>query len=193
VKRICVFCGSSPGSRPSYLAAATALGAEVARRGLGLVYGGARVGLMGAIADAALRAGGHVVGVIPTSLVKKELAHHGVSDLRVVRTMHERKALMADLSDAFVALPGGIGTLEETFEILTWAQLGLHRKPCGFLDVDGYYQPLLSFLEHGIEARFIRPEHRSVFLVEHDPLVMLDRLAAYRPPSIEKWIDRESR
>jgi uncharacterized protein (TIGR00730 family) len=193
VKRVCVFCGSSPGARPAFMAAATVLGAELARRGLGLVYGGASVGLMGGIADAALQAGGHVTGIIPSSLVKKELAHVGVSDLRVVRTMHERKALMADLSDAFVALPGGIGTLEETFEILTWAQLGLHRKPCGFLDVEGYYQPLLSFLEHGIEARFIRTEHRSLFLVEQDPLVMIDRLAAYRPPNVEKWIDRDSR
>jgi uncharacterized protein (TIGR00730 family) len=193
VKRVCVFCGSSPGARPAYLPAAITMGAELARRGLGLVYGGASVGLMGAIADAALAAGGHVVGVIPSSLVKKELAHGGVSDLRVVRTMHERKALMADLSDAFVALPGGIGTLEETFEVLTWAQLGLHRKPCGFLDVEGYYRPLLSFLEHGIEARFIRPEHRSVFLVEEDPVEMIDLLAAYRPPSVEKWIDRDSR
>lgn len=191
IERVCVFCGSSPGLGPHYLDGARRLGSALAKRGLGLVYGGASVGLMGAVADAALAAGGQVTGVIPSSLVSKEVAHPGLSDLRVVSSMHERKATMADLADAFVAMPGGIGTLEETFEILTWAQLGLHRKPCGFLDVAGYYQPLLSFIDHGIAQRFIRTEQRQVFLVDADPDGLLDRLSVYAPPNVEKWIDRD--
>jgi hypothetical protein len=190
MQRVCVFCGSSPGADPRYVDAARALGALLARRGLGLVYGGASVGVMGAIADAVLAGGGHVTGVIPSALVTKEIAHQSLPDLRVVSTMHERKALMADLSDAFIALPGGIGTLEETFETLTWAQLGLHRKPVGFLDTAGYYRPLLDFLEHGVAARFIKPDHRGLYVVEQDPAALLDRLAAYTPPVIEKWIER---
>ncbi len=191
IERVCVFCGSSPGLGAHYLDGARRLGSALAKRGLGLVYGGASVGLMGAVADAALAAGGQVTGVIPSALVSKEVAHPGLSDLRVVASMHERKATMADLADAFIAMPGGIGTLEETFEILTWAQLGLHRKPCGFLDVANYYQPLLSFIDHGIAQRFIRPEHRQVFLVDADPDGLLDRLSVYAPPSVEKWIDRD--
>jgi uncharacterized protein (TIGR00730 family) len=191
VARVCVFCGSSPGRGEGYLGAARRLGTALARHGFGLVYGGASVGLMGAVADAALAAGGHVTGVIPTALVNKELAHPGLSDLRVVASMHQRKATMADLSDAFIAMPGGIGTLEETFEILTWAQLGLHAKPCAFLDVGGYYQRLLAFLEHGIAERFVRPEHRAVFLVDAEPDRLLDRLATFSPPVVEKWIGRD--
>lgn len=191
IARVCVFCGSSPGRGEGYLDAARRLGTALARRGVGLVYGGASVGLMGAVADAALAAGGHVTGVIPTALVNKELAHPGLSDLRVVASMHQRKATMVDLADAFIAMPGGIGTLEETFEILTWAQLGLHAKPCAFLDVDGYYQRLLAFLEHGIAERFVRPEHRAVFLVDEEPDRLLDRLAGFSPPVVEKWIGRD--
>jgi uncharacterized protein (TIGR00730 family) len=190
LKRVCVFCGSSPGARPSYRAAAEALGAAVARRGLGLVYGGAHVGLMGVVADAALAQGGEVIGVLPRALEAKELAHRNLSALYVVESMHERKALMAELSDCFVALPGGIGTLEETFEAWTWTQLGLHEKPCALLDVDGYYAALQEFLERAVADRFVRPEHRTMLLVDGDPERLLDALAAWRAPIVEKWLDR---
>jgi hypothetical protein len=189
VKHICVFCGSSAGDDPRFLETARRTGALLAVRGLGLVYGGATVGLMGAVADAVLERGGHVTGVIPSRLVERELAHHGLPDLRVVASMHERKALMADLADGFVALPGGIGTLEETFEVLTWAQLGLHHKPIGILDVAGYYAPLLTFLDHAVASRFVRREHRDMLLVDPDPGRLLDRLAAHVPVDVEKWID----
>jgi hypothetical protein len=189
VKHICVFCGSSAGDDPRFLETARRTGALLAERGLGLVYGGATVGLMGAVADAVLAHGGHVTGVIPSRLVERELAHHGLPDLRVVASMHERKALMADLADGFVALPGGIGTLEETFEVLTWAQLGLHHKPIGILDVAGYYAPLLTFLDHAVASRFVRREHRDMLLVDPDPGRLLDRLAAHVPVDVEKWID----
>jgi hypothetical protein len=189
VKHICVFCGSSAGDDPRFLDTARRTGALLAERGLGLVYGGATVGLMGAVADAVLAHGGHVTGVIPSRLVERELAHHGLPDLRVVASMHERKALMADLADGFVALPGGIGTLEETFEVLTWAQLGLHHKPIGILDVAGYYAPLLTFLDHAVASRFVRREHRDMLLVDPDPGRLLDRLAAHVPVDVEKWID----
>ena len=190
LKRVCVFCGSSPGARPGYRAAAEALGAAIARRGLGLVYGGAHVGLMGAVADAALLHGGEVIGVLPRALEAKELAHRNLSALYVVESMHERKALMAELSDCFVALPGGIGTLEETFEAWTWTQLGLHEKPCALLDVDGYYAALHAFLDHAVAERFVRPEHRAMLLVESDPERMLDALSGWRAPIVEKWLDR---
>jgi hypothetical protein len=190
MQRLCVFCGSSPGADAAFCEAARLLGSLMAQRKIGLVYGGASVGVMGAIADAVLAVGGHAIGVIPSALVVKEIAHPSLPDLRVVATMHERKALMADLSDAFVALPGGMGTLEETFEMLTWAQLGLHAKPVGFLDTAGYYRPLLKFLDHGIAARFIKPEHRALYVVERDPAALLDRLATHTPPTVEKWIER---
>jgi hypothetical protein len=167
-RRVCVFCGSACGTDPALLVAARDLGASLARAGLGVVYGGATVGLMGAMADGALDAGGHVVGVIPSSLVARELAHQGLPDLRVVATMHERKALMADLADAFVALPGGLGTLDEFFEILTWAQLGLHAKPCALLNVNGYYDALLGFLDHATRAGLVARDHREMILVATD-------------------------
>ena len=189
MKDVCVFAGSSAGVRPEYLAAATDLGRVLAARGIGLVYGGARVGLMGAVADAVLTGGGAVTGVIPRALVEKEVAHSGLTELRVVTTMHERKALMADLSDAFVALPGGWGTLDEMFEILTWAQLGLHRKPCGLLNVQGYFDRLLAFLDHTVEQGFVRREHGALLAVSDGPSTLLDTLRAQTPPAVEKWID----
>ena len=187
--RVCVFAGSSSGSRPEYRAAAETLGRELGARGIGLVYGGARVGLMGAVADAVLAAGGHVTGVIPRALVEKEVAHSGLSDLRVVTSMHERKALMGDLSDGFIALPGGWGTLDEFFEILTWAQLGLHQKPCGLLNVHGYFDGLLSFLAHSTAEGFVRHEYQSMISVADSAGALLEQLAAQRPPAVEKWID----
>lgn len=190
MKRVCVFCGSDRGIRSDYADAARRLGRALASRRLALVYGGGRVGLMGEIADSVLEAGGEVVGVIPRSLYEMEVAHTGVTDLRVVDSMHERKALMAEISDGFIALPGGMGTLEELFEVLTWAQLGFHQKPCGLLDVAGYFEPLLAFLGHAVGERFLRAEHRGLLLVETCPAALLDRLAEHRPPRVEKWIDR---
>lgn len=190
IQRICVFCGSNDGARPEYLEAATALGKSLAESGIGLVYGGAGVGLMGAVADSVLDAGGEVIGVMPRSLVKREVAHRKLRDLRVVDSMHERKALMAELADAFIALPGGLGTLEEFFEVWTWAQLGEHTKPLGMLNVAGYYDPLLVFFDHLVRERFIRPEHRAMVLVEEDSGTLLARFAGYSPPAVSKWIDR---
>jgi uncharacterized protein (TIGR00730 family) len=191
MKSVCVFCGSSPGARPSYRAAAERLATAIAERGLDLVYGGASVGLMGALADAALAAGGRVVGVLPRALDRKEIAHAGLSELRVVDSMHERKAQMAERSDAFVALPGGIGTLEEWFEVLTWSQLGFHVKPCGLLDVDGYFAPLLALLDRAVHERFVTPAHRSMIVVEDDAERLLDALERWRAPAAEKWLDRD--
>jgi uncharacterized protein (TIGR00730 family) len=187
---LCVFTGSSDGRRPAYRAAAGALGRALVAHGYGLVYGGARVGLMGAIADAVLEAGGRVTGVIPQALVAREVAHEGLTDLRVVTSMHERKALMADLSHGFIAMPGGWGTLEELFEVLTWGQLGLHRKPCGLLNVDGYFDPLLAFLAHAVDERFVRAEFDRLLLVSDVPEALLARFAAFEPPALSKWIDR---
>jgi uncharacterized protein (TIGR00730 family) len=175
--RVCVFCGSSPGARPAYLEAARSLGSLLAQRRIGLVYGGASVGLMGAIADAVLAGGGEAIGVIPRSLLDRELAHDGLSELHVVETMHQRKALMAQLSDAFVILPGGAGTLDEFFETLTWRQLGLHSKPLALLDVDGFFRPLLALADHLVEEGFVQPAFRAVLLVERDPAALLDLLA----------------
>lgn len=190
IKRVLVFCGSSPGARPEYAAAAAELGRLLARRSLGLVYGGARVGLMGAVADGALAAGGEVVGVIPRQLVEHEIAHTGLTELHEVSSMHERKALMAHLSDAVIALPGGTGTLDELFELFTWSQLGLHRMPIGLLDVMGYWQPLLAMLDHMVTERLLRAEHRATLLVSADAADLLDRLAGYRHEAADKWLDR---
>jgi uncharacterized protein (TIGR00730 family) len=191
LSRICVFCGSSPGALPAYAEAAVELGRTIASRGVGLVYGGGSVGIMGVIADAALRAGGEVIGVIPRALWEREVGHTALTELRVVGSMHERKSQMADLADAFVALPGGVGTLEEFFEIWTWAMLGLHRKPCGLLNVAGYYAPLLAFLDHSVEQGFVREAHRAIVLVDNDPRALLARLAEYQSPVTARWIDRE--
>jgi uncharacterized protein (TIGR00730 family) len=190
IRRICVFCGSNPGASPVYAETARTLGETLARRGLGLVYGGGKVGLMGAVADGALAAGGEVVGVIPHALVVREVAHQGLTELRVVDSMHERKALMADLADGFLVLPGGIGTLEEFFEVWTWAQLGLHGKPIGLLDTAGYYAQLQGFLDHAVSERFLHPDHRSTVLVDADAGRLLDRMEGYVPPKVAKWIDR---
>ena len=191
MKRVCVFCGSNVGARPVYADAARAVGEALTRRGCGLVYGGGCIGLMGVVADAVLAHGGEVIGVIPDALVAKELAHRGLTELRVVGSMHERKASMADLADAFIALPGGYGSFEEFCEMLTWAQLGLHRKPCGLLNVDGYYDPLLALFDRAVTERFVRPVHRALVLEDRDPDRLLDRLAGYEPPTLEKWIDRD--
>jgi uncharacterized protein (TIGR00730 family) len=192
VRRLGVFCGSSPGARPAYGDAAEELGRLLVAEGIGLVYGGAHVGLMGRLADAVLDEGGEAIGVMPEALVAKEIGHTGLTDLRVVGSMHERKALMADLADAFVALPGGLGTVEELFEIYTWAQLGMHRKPCALLDVEGYYEGIARFLAHAVEERFLREEHRAMLIVEREPRTLLERLNRFEPEAITpKWIDRE--
>lgn len=188
LQNICVYLGSNTGRTPVYIEQAQALGRELAQRGIGLVYGGSKVGLMGAVADAALAAGGRVTGILPERLKAKELAHEGLTELRVVPTMHERKRMMADLSDGFIALPGGAGTLEEIFEVWTWAQLGFHAKPCGLLNVDGYYDKLAAFLDHAAQERFMRDEHRAMLAVESTPAALLDRFAAYHAPTVSKWI-----
>ena len=190
MRRVCVFCGSRTGTEPAYDEAARALGRAVAAENVTLVYGGGRVGLMGVVADAALGAGGEVVGVIPRALLEREIAHTGLTDLRVVGSMHERKALMSELSEGFIALPGGTGTLEEFFEVLTWAQLGEHRKPCALLNPGGYYDPLLAVFDHMVAKGFLSEEHRAMVLVETGPEALLEALAGYRPPRVLKWIDR---
>ncbi len=190
MRRVCVYAGSSPGARPEFAAAARELGTLLAQRGIGVVYGGGNVGLMGALADAALAAGGEVIGVIPHSLAAKELAHEGVTRLEAVETMHERKARMAAESEGFIALPGGIGTLEELFESLTWLQLGFHAKPVGLLNIAGYYDHLLAFLATMETERFIRPEHRAMLLVANSPAPLLDHLLGFTAPSADKWLDR---
>lgn len=187
-----MFCGSNYGNRPAYRDAARNVGQLLATRGITLVYGGGNVGLMGAAADACLAAGGRVVGVIPQVLVDKEVAHAGLTTLHVVGSMHERKALMADLAGGFLALPGGVGTFEEFFEILTWSQLGLHRKACGLLNVEGYYNPLLAMADHAVTEGFIKPSHRAMLLSDSDPEHMLDRMSEYTVPRVEKWIDRKT-
>ncbi|MGI9286902.1 MAG: TIGR00730 family Rossman fold protein [Pseudomonadales bacterium] len=185
---ICVFTGSSLGRNNSYQHAAGRLGAELARRGIGLVYGGASVGLMGVIADATLNNGGKVIGVLPQSLADLEIAHQHLTELRVVSSMHERKAQMADLSDAFIALPGGIGTLEETFEVWTWSQLGIHKKPIGLLNVAGFYNGLENFLDHLVTEAFVKPAHRRILLSDCEPESLIDKLIAAEVPTIGKWI-----
>lgn len=187
---VCVFCGASPGADPGYAAAARAMGQAIAARGLRLVYGGAKIGLMGAVADAAMAAGGEVIGVMPHALVDKEIGHQGLTRLEVVDSMHERKARMAELSEGFIALPGGVGTLEEIFEIWTWGQLGFHAKPAAFLNVRGYYDGLRNFLDHSVDEAFLRAPHRDMVIFREDPVQVLDALAAYVPPVVEKWIGR---
>lgn len=189
MQRICVFCGSSMGRNGAYRDAAAALGRLLAREGIGLVYGGASVGLMGTVADAVLAAGGEVIGVIPRALESKEIAHAGLSALHVVETMHERKALMAELADGFIALPGGMGTFDEFFEVVTWAQLGIHAKPFGLLNVAGYYDRLAAFLDYTVAEGFVRGEHREMIAVEESPEALLERFRARRAPVVEKLLD----
>jgi uncharacterized protein (TIGR00730 family) len=190
MRRLCVFCGSSVGRDSGYTALAVQLAQELARQDIGIVYGGGRVGLMGALADAALTAGGEVIGVIPQALLDREIGHPGLTELRVVGSMHERKALMAELVDGFIALPGGIGTLEELFEVWSWAQLGFHRKPCGLLEVNGFFEPLVQFLDHLVTAGFVRPSHRAMLLVATSPAGLLAQFAEYQPPKVGKWVTR---
>jgi uncharacterized protein (TIGR00730 family) len=190
MKSICVYCGSSPGRQPAYSNAARDLARTLVERNIRLVYGGASVGIMGLIADSVLQLGGQVVGVIPEALSRKELAHQSLTELHVTQSMHERKTLMAELSDGFIAMPGGIGTLEEIFEIWTWAQLGFHNKPCGMLNIGGYFDSLTAFLDHAVEEQFVRPPHRSMLIVETAPETLLDRLATYKPTTIQKWVDK---
>jgi uncharacterized protein (TIGR00730 family) len=191
MKTICVFCGSKHGDLPKYTAVARELGRALAREDLGLVYGGGSVGLMTEIADAVLEDDGHVVGVIPQALVDMEVAHLGLPDLRIVHSMHERKALMTELSDGFIAMPGGFGTLEELFEVITWGQLGFHHKPCGVLNAEGYYDGLLNFLDGAVEHGFLSPIHRQMLLVSDDPNDLLAQLRAYKPPAIEKILQED--
>ncbi len=192
-QRLCVFCGSSSGSSPAYAHAAHAVGQLLAHRGIELVYGGGNVGLMGIMADACLQHGGRVIGVIPQGLVDREVAHAGLTELRIVATMHERKALMADLAGAFLALPGGYGTWDEFCEILTWAQLGIHRKPCAILNVNGYYDSLLQMADHALQEGFLHAANRNLILSGSDPADLLDRMAAYDVPVTDKWIGRSTR
>jgi uncharacterized protein (TIGR00730 family) len=191
LRSICVFCGSNPGVQDDYRRAAQALGKRLAERGIRLVYGGGSCGLMGAVADAALAAGGRVLGVIPHAIERRELAHRGVSELHVVGSMHERKAMMNEQSDAFLALPGGLGTYEELFEVLSWAQLGIHRKPIAILNVAGYFDPLLVMLDHALREKFLRPEHHDLLLHGADIDDLLARMADYKSTIVEKWLDIE--
>ncbi|PLX97661.1 MAG: TIGR00730 family Rossman fold protein [Desulfuromonas sp.] len=186
MKRICVFCGSSPGANPEFLTAAEHLGRLLAEQNIGLVYGGARVGMMGRIAETVLDHGGDVIGVIPKGILEKEVAFTRLSDLRVVDSMHERKALMAELADGFIALPGGLGTLEEIFEVITWAQLNIHAKPCGLLNAAGYYDQLVDFLDHMVAEKFVAAAIREKILIDDDPECLLQQFAAYAPPNINK-------
>jgi uncharacterized protein (TIGR00730 family) len=193
IRSVTVYCGSSPGADPAYAEATRALARLLAGDGVRIVYGGAQLGLMGILADTAIEAGGEVIGVMPQALIDQEIGHRGVSDLRIVSSMHERKALMAELADAFIALPGGIGTLEELIEVYTWSQLGLHRKPIGALNVNGFYGPLATLLDEAVEQRFLRPQHREVLIFDGDPESLLSRLAAAEAPPLTKWIDTAQR
>ena len=191
MKSLCVYCGSSSGRLDAYATAARALAGALVERGIRLVYGGASVGIMGVVADEVLRRGGQAVGVIPESLMCKELAHAGLTELHVTPSMHARKTLMAELADGFVALPGGIGTFEEIFEVWTWAQLGFHGKPCGLLNVAGYYDGLTAFLDHAASEQFVRADQRRMLVVEADPMALLDRFASYSQPALPKWVGRD--
>lgn len=190
MKSVGVFCGSNTGRGEVYSMAARALAEALVRRGLRLVYGGGSIGLMGVLGEAALAANGHVIGVTPRRLLEREVVHKGLTELHVVETLNERKMLMAELADAFIALPGGIGTLDEMFEMLSWNQLGFHYKPCGLLDAAGYFERLMAFLDHSVAERFVTPEHRSMLIVERDPDRLLARLASEPPPRVSKWLDR---
>lgn len=190
-KAICVFAGSSLGVEPLFARIASELGRQLVARGYGLVYGGACIGLMGVVADAVLECGGHVTGVIPEFLGDKEVAHRQLSDLRIVSSMHQRKDMMAQMSDGFVALPGGFGTIEEFFEVLTWAQLGLHAKPCGLLNVGGYYDGVLRFFDEAVRLELLKPANRAMVLVEREPRLLLDRFESYSAPVVAKWIQAE--
>lgn len=189
IRRVAVFCGSNPGARPEYEEGARLLGKVLADRGIGVVYGGSSVGLMQTLAETIIEESGEIIGVIPKMLVEREVANTALEDLRIVGSMHERKAMMAELSDGFIALPGGIGTLEEFFEIWTWAQLGVHEKPCGLLNVAGYFDPLLAFLDGAVAERFVRQIHRDMVIVESDPRALLDRFVGYDPPRVVKWLN----
>ncbi|MCE0916561.1 TIGR00730 family Rossman fold protein [Pseudomonas sp. NMI760_13] len=191
VRSVCVFCGASIGANPAYREAAIALGQAIARRGLTLVYGGGAVGLMGTVADAALAAGGEVIGIIPQSLMNAEIGHKGLTRLEVVDGMHARKARMAELSDAFIALPGGLGTLEELFEVWTWGQLGYHAKPLGLLDVNGFYEKLGGFLDQIVEEGFVRPQHRAMLLLGQQPEALLEGMDRFESPVLPKWVDKQ--
>ncbi len=189
MKRICVFCGSSKGIDPKFIESAESLGKTLVKRDLGLVYGGARVGLMGELANTVLKEGGEVIGVMPESLAKREIVHNNLSNLYIVKTMHERKSLMSKLSDGFIALPGGLGTFEEFFEVLTWAQLGIHNKPCGILNVSGYYDKLFQFLQHAVSERLLKKEYFFMILNDNNPEKLLDKFKEYKSPTVGKWID----
>lgn len=190
IKSICVYCGSSPGRLDAYATAARALATSLVEQNIRLVYGGANVGIMGLLADTVLQLGGEVVGVIPEALVQKEVAHTGLTKLYVTQSMHERKTLMAELSNGFIALPGGIGTLEELFEVWTWAQLGFHDKPCGLLNIEGYFDSLALFLDHAVAEQFVKQPHRSMLIVESDPEAILERFRNYTPPVVGKWLEK---
>ena len=192
MKRICVYCGSRPGSQPDYTKAAETLARALVKRNIEVVYGGASVGTMGVLANTVLAEGGQVIGIIPQSIVDMEVVHRGLTDLRVVASMHERKALMAELADGFIALPGGLGTLDEVVEILSWGQLGLHQKPCGLLNIRGYYRSLIDFLDHAVAERFITDVHRAMILVAEEPERLLEHFERYKAPAIVKGVDRTS-
>jgi len=189
LKNVCVFCGSNPGRRADYVEAAHRLGEELAKNGIGLVYGGGNVGIMGEMANSILKNGGRAIGVIPKALEDKELSHRGLSELKVVNTMHERKAMMSELSDAFIALPGGIGTLEEFFEVLTWAQLGFQKKPCGLLNIAGYYDHLIKFIDHMVAEGFLHVDHRDLMVIEKNPANIISKLKNHKPLDTSKWLD----
>lgn len=191
MKSICVYCGSSPGRLEAYSSAARSLARTLVDRNIRLVYGGAGVGIMGLLADTVLQLGGQAVGVIPEGLVRREVAHKHLTELHVTQSMHERKMLMAELSDGFIALPGGIGTLEELFEVWTWAQLGLHKKPCGLLNIAGYFDALTAFLDHAVAEQFIKQPHHSILIVEREPEALLDRFDSYVPPAVTKWMEKD--
>lgn len=191
INSICVYCGSSAGRQEAYASAASRLAESLVSRDIRLVYGGAGIGLMGMVADRVLALGGQAVGVIPKALAHKEVAHHHLTELHVTHSMHERKMLMAELADGFIALPGGIGTLEELFEIWTWAQLGFHNKPCGLLNVAGYYDGLIGFLDHMLSEQFVKQSQHAMLMVETDPDALLDRYADYRPPAVKHWVGKD--